>query len=251
MTARDQRRRCGARTVEGGSCGRDHRGGRRAPGERLPDRPRGHPPGTGAGRPRSCSPRRSSPADDVPPPYVLGRGRRAARAGDGARARVRRPRSRTSSPRRPPASPSPAPGSTPRSPTRSRTSPGRARQAVDVYNDLLEDCEQAVVDDAGLRFTTEPLDFGVLSDDTLPLRRRRRARRRHDRGAEPHRHARRRPRSARSASTARAPPTSTVLDAVTRVAIGNLGLLDAGPPEPPLSAVRRGRAPRAAARSSR
>ena len=26
-----------------------------------------------------------------------------------------------------------------------------------------------VVDDAGLSFTTSPLDFGVLSDDTLPL----------------------------------------------------------------------------------
>ena len=47
--------------------------------------------------------------------------------------------------------------------------PGQGGPVGDVYDDLLEDCAQVVVDDAGLRFTTKPLDFGVLSDDTLPL----------------------------------------------------------------------------------
>jgi hypothetical protein len=47
--------------------------------------------------------------------------------------------------------------------------PGQGAAAADVYNDLLSDCSQVVVADQELRFTTKPLDFGVLSDDTMPL----------------------------------------------------------------------------------
>jgi hypothetical protein len=47
--------------------------------------------------------------------------------------------------------------------------PGEGGRVGDLYNDLLEDCEQVVVEDSGVSFTTEPLDFGVLSNDTLPL----------------------------------------------------------------------------------
>jgi hypothetical protein len=46
---------------------------------------------------------------------------------------------------------------------------GGAGQAASVYNSIISKCRQVVVDDAGLSFTTKPLDFGVLSDDTLPL----------------------------------------------------------------------------------
>ena len=98
-------------------------------------------------------------------------------------------------------------------------------QAGDVYNDLLEDCEQAVVEDAGMRFTTEPLDFGVLSDDTLPLV----VVVEHDDGTIEERNLIVM-RSGDLISTIRLDgprPTDLVtLDAVTRVAIGNLGLLD-------------------------
>ena len=103
--------------------------------------------------------------------------------------------------------------------------PGQGAQAGDVYNDLLEDCEQAVVEDAGLRFTTEPLDFGVLSDDTLPLV----VVVEHDDGTIEERNLIVM-RSGDLISTIRLDgprPTDLVtLDAVTRVAIGNLGLLD-------------------------
>jgi len=47
--------------------------------------------------------------------------------------------------------------------------PGQGGAAADVYNHLIADCAQVVVPDEGLRFTTKPLDFGVLSNDTLPL----------------------------------------------------------------------------------
>jgi hypothetical protein len=47
--------------------------------------------------------------------------------------------------------------------------PGQGGAVNDAYRDLVSDCRQAVVDDAGLSFRTEPLDFGVLSDDTLPM----------------------------------------------------------------------------------
>lgn len=103
--------------------------------------------------------------------------------------------------------------------------PGQGAQAGDVYNDLLEDCEQAVVEDAGVRFTTEPLDFGVLSDDTLPLV----VVVEHDDGTIEERNLIIM-RSGDLISTIRLDgprPTDLVtLDAVTRVAIGNLGLLE-------------------------
>jgi hypothetical protein len=47
--------------------------------------------------------------------------------------------------------------------------PGQGAAVADVYNDLLSDCSQVVVADEDIRFTTKTLDFGVLSDDTLPL----------------------------------------------------------------------------------
>ena len=47
--------------------------------------------------------------------------------------------------------------------------PGQGAEVNDIYEDLLEDCAQVVDTEDGLRFTTKPLDFGVLSDDTMPL----------------------------------------------------------------------------------
>jgi hypothetical protein len=103
--------------------------------------------------------------------------------------------------------------------------PGQGAQAGDVYRDLLEDCEQAVADDEGVSFTTEPLDFGVLSDDTLPLV----VVVENDDGTIEERNLIVM-RSGDLISTIRLDgprPTDLVtLDAVTRVAIGNLGLLD-------------------------
>jgi hypothetical protein len=103
--------------------------------------------------------------------------------------------------------------------------PGQGDQAADVYADLLEDCEQAVVEDAGMQFTTESLDFGVLSDDTLPLV----VVVENDDGTIEERNLIIM-RAGDLISTIRLDsprPTDLVtLDAVTRVAIGNLGLLD-------------------------
>lgn len=48
--------------------------------------------------------------------------------------------------------------------------PSQGRAAEQVYRDLLEDCRSVVVDDDGLSVRTADLDFGVLSDDTLPIR---------------------------------------------------------------------------------
>ena len=108
--------------------------------------------------------------------------------------------------------------------------PGRP-QVGDVYNDLLEDCEQAVVEDAGVRFTTEPLDFGVLSDDTLPLV----VVLENDDGTIEERNLIVM-RAGDLVSTIRLdgprPTDLVVLDAVTRVAIGNLGRARPEPPEP-------------------
>ena len=58
--------------------------------------------------------------------------------------------------------------STPRSPTRSPTSPAKVA-GRDVYNNLLTDLPPGGGGRRGVWFTTKPLDFGVLSDDTLPL----------------------------------------------------------------------------------
>jgi hypothetical protein len=46
--------------------------------------------------------------------------------------------------------------------------PGNGGSVEQAYRDLLDDCAQVVVAD-GVRFTTTPLDFGVLSDDTFPI----------------------------------------------------------------------------------
>ena len=47
--------------------------------------------------------------------------------------------------------------------------PGQGGAVADAYVDLLDDCEQVVVADEGISFTARSLDFGVLSDDTLPI----------------------------------------------------------------------------------
>ena len=48
--------------------------------------------------------------------------------------------------------------------------PNEGRAAEQVYRDLLEDCRSVVIDDEGLSVRTADLNFGVLSDDTLPIR---------------------------------------------------------------------------------
>ena len=44
--------------------------------------------------------------------------------------------------------------------------PGQGAAVVNVYSQMLSECLQAVVPDKHLRFTTRPLNFGVLSNDT-------------------------------------------------------------------------------------
>ena len=92
---------------------------------------------------------------------------RRARAGAGAR--VRRPARGRSTPRRPPASIFTGTGSAPPSPTRSPTTRARAPRSPTSTTTSSRTAPQVVVTDEGMRFTTKPLDFGVLSDDTLPL----------------------------------------------------------------------------------
>jgi hypothetical protein len=103
--------------------------------------------------------------------------------------------------------------------------PGQGANVGDVYNDLLEDCQQVVVDDAGVSFTMNPLDFGVLSDDTLPLR----VELEYDDGSIQQRNLIIM-RAGDIISTIRLdsprPSDLEVLDQATRVAIGNLGELD-------------------------
>ena len=103
--------------------------------------------------------------------------------------------------------------------------PGQGAQVGDLYSALLDDCEQAVVGDAGVRFTTEPLDFGVLSDDTLPLV----VVVEHDDGTIEERNLIVM-RTGDIVSTIRLdgprPTDLDTLDTVTRVALGNLGLLE-------------------------
>lgn len=48
--------------------------------------------------------------------------------------------------------------------------PGRGGAVDQLYRDLAEDCEAVVVPSEDLDLRTEPLDFGVLSDDTLALK---------------------------------------------------------------------------------
>jgi hypothetical protein len=102
--------------------------------------------------------------------------------------------------------------------------PGQGGAAADVYNRLLTDCAQVVVPDESLRFTTKPLDFGVLSDDTLPLV----ISIEYDDGRIEERNLIVM-RNGDLISTIRLdgprPSDKVLLDTVTRVAIGNLGAL--------------------------
>ena len=100
--------------------------------------------------------------------------------------------------------------------------PGQGGSAGNAYANLLASCKQAVVEDEALRFTTVPLDFGVLSDNTRPLR----VVVEHNDGTIEERNLIVM-QSGDLVSTIRLdgprPTDLEVLDAVTRVAIGNLG----------------------------
>jgi len=48
--------------------------------------------------------------------------------------------------------------------------PGRGSSVDKLFRDIADDCKQVVTADQGLSIRTAPLSFGVLSDDTLPLR---------------------------------------------------------------------------------
>jgi hypothetical protein len=102
--------------------------------------------------------------------------------------------------------------------------PGQGAAAGDVYSGLIGACSQVVVPDEGLRFTTKPLDFGVLSDDTLPLV----VSIEYDDGRIEERNLIVM-RSGDLISTIRLdgprPSDKVLLDTVTRVALGNLGAL--------------------------
>jgi hypothetical protein len=102
--------------------------------------------------------------------------------------------------------------------------PGQGAAVVDAYAKLLSECLQAVVPDKHLRFTTRPLNFGVLSNDTLPLV----VTVEFDDGRIEERNVILM-RSGDLVSTIRLdgprPSDKVVMDAVTRVALGNLGKL--------------------------
>ena len=103
--------------------------------------------------------------------------------------------------------------------------PGQGGSAAQMYSDILADCSQVVVADEGLRFTTRPLDFGVLSDDTLPMV----VTVEYDDGRIEERNLIVM-RAGDLVSTIRLdgprPSDKVLLDTVTRVAIGNLGELE-------------------------
>ena len=100
--------------------------------------------------------------------------------------------------------------------------PGQGDSVNAAFVNLLSACKQAVVEDAALRFTTVSLDFGVLSDNTFPLR----VVVENDDGTIEERNLIVM-QSGDLISTIRLdgprPTDLEVLDAVTRVAIGNLG----------------------------
>ena len=102
--------------------------------------------------------------------------------------------------------------------------PGQGSQVTNVYNAILTDCRAAVVEEEGLAFTTRRLDFGVLSDDTLPLV----TVVEHSDGTIEERNVIV-IQAGDLISTIRLngprPTDLVVLDTVTRVAFGNLGLL--------------------------
>jgi len=103
--------------------------------------------------------------------------------------------------------------------------PGQGGSVVNLYNDLLSDCGQVVVADENLRFTTKHLDFGVLSDNTLPLV----VSLEHENGNIEERNLIVM-RQGDLISTIRLdgprPSDKVLLDTVTRVALGNLGELE-------------------------
>jgi hypothetical protein len=103
--------------------------------------------------------------------------------------------------------------------------PGQGGSVGSAYRELLEDCEQVVVAGEGLSFRASNLDFGVLSDDTLPIV--------FTMDSEGDAIEERNVivmRAGDLVSTIRVdgprPTNLELLDTVTRVAIGNLGLLD-------------------------
>ena len=103
--------------------------------------------------------------------------------------------------------------------------PGQGAGVANVYAGLLSECSQVVVSDQDLRFTTRPLDFGVLSDDTLPLV----VSIEYDDGRIEERNLIVM-RAGDLVSTIRLdgprPSDKVLLDTVTRIAIGNLGELE-------------------------
>lgn len=48
--------------------------------------------------------------------------------------------------------------------------PGQGGAVEELYRDVADKCEQVVVADQGLAVRSGPLNFGVLSDNTLPIR---------------------------------------------------------------------------------
>ena len=103
--------------------------------------------------------------------------------------------------------------------------PGDGGAVGAIYNDLIASCDQVVMDDEGLSFTASPLDFGVLSDDTLPVV----FTLQYDDGTIEERNVIV-IRAGDLVSTIRLdgprPSDLVLLDTVTRTAIGNLGELD-------------------------
>jgi hypothetical protein len=103
--------------------------------------------------------------------------------------------------------------------------PGQGGAVSQAYVDLLDDCKQVVVADEGLSFTVRRLDFGVLSNDTLPIV----FVLEQGDGAIEERNVIVM-RAGDLVSTIRLdgprPTSPDLLDAVVRVAIGNLGLLE-------------------------
>ncbi|MFL6205481.1 MAG: hypothetical protein ACJ739_09035 [Acidimicrobiales bacterium] len=103
--------------------------------------------------------------------------------------------------------------------------PGQGAAVANAYAQLLSACGQVVVADENLRFTTKPLDFGVLSDNTLPLV----VSLEHENGTIEERNLIVM-RQGDLISTIRLdgprPSDKVLLDTVTRVAIGNLGELE-------------------------
>ena len=127
----------------------DHRGGRRAPRGRLPDRPRGHRAGARAGHRGAAH--RGAPHRGRRPAALRARPRApTARHRSSSPSTSATTPSRTSSPRRPPAPTSPSPARTTLTNTISYFPGRRRRRRRRSSNDILEDCAAVVVADEGL-----------------------------------------------------------------------------------------------------